>query len=70
MASTPAPWLLLPSWMKPIRWHRVRGRFWIRFCGPPALCIENRRTIPAPFSEREGIRKPFRIGPFALWMNK
>jgi hypothetical protein len=66
----PAPWPLLPPWMKPIRWHRSRGRLWVRFCGSPALVFENRRVIPPPFSERERIRKPLRIGPFAVWMNK
>ena len=71
----PAPWPLLPPWMKPILWswtywRRARGGLWIRLYGSPALCIENRNVLPPRFDEREGIIKPLRVGRFALWMQK
>jgi hypothetical protein len=51
--------------MKRIYWQSYKGGFWIRVFGY-GISVADRRIHPALFSERNGFKKPLKVGPYAI----
>jgi hypothetical protein len=49
----------------PIELYTHQGGFWLRVFGR-GLSVQDRRVLPAMFSERNGYRRVLRIGPWAI----
>lgn len=48
-----------------VYWYKGDGIFWVRVFGR-GCSVEDRRVRAPLFSERQGIDKPLRIGPFRV----